>query len=184
LERYYSYSDCSDKELVQLWLNNHEEAFEALYRRYVIRLLQVAWQKTNSKELAKELVQESFLELYQHRHNLLVHTSLQGYLFTILRNKILNYYRHQDVQEKYRRFIQLRGEEHSIDSSTTLEGKEMEEKIRAIINQLPPQCRTVFLLSREEQLSNREIAEKLGISVNTVEQHIRKARRTIREGLG
>jgi RNA polymerase sigma factor (sigma-70 family) len=53
-----------------------------------------------------------------------------------------------------------------------------------LIQELPAQCRTVFLLSREQQLSNKQIAEQLDISVNTVEQHIRKARRILREALG
>jgi RNA polymerase sigma-70 factor (family 1) len=173
-----------DAELIQLWVNGDEAAFDTLYKRYLVRLLNTAFQKTNSRELAQELVQEVFMELYVHRSQLVIHTSLQGYLFTILRNKIFNYYRHELVQKKYRQFITLRGEQHVQDSGKNLEGKELQDKIRSLIQELPLQCRTVFLLSREGQMSNKEIADQLHISINTVEQHIRKARRILREALG
>lgn len=177
------YEHQNDADLVRLWTGGDDPAFDALYKRYVIRLLNTAFQKTNSRELSKELVQDVFMELYIHRERLEIHTSLQGYLFTVLRNKILNYYRHELVQKKYRQYIQLRGEQYTLDSGKTLEGKELQDKVRALIQQLPHQCRTVFILSRDAQLSNKEIARQLNISVNTVEQHIRKARRLLREGL-
>lgn len=179
-----SYTHHGDAELIQLWLKGDEPAFDTLYRRYVVRLLNTAFHKTNSRDLAQELVQEVFMELYLHRSKLEIHTSIQGYLFTILRNKIFNYYRHELVQKKYRQFITLRGEQHALDSGKNLEGKELQDKVHSLIQELPPQCRTVFMLSREGVLSNKEIADKLNISVNTVEQHIRKARRILREALG
>lgn len=181
LAKFDSYNQHGDAELIQLWLNGDEAAFDTLYRRYLVRLLNTAFQKTNSRELAQELVQEVFMELYLHRSTIEIHTSVQGYLFTILRNKIFNYYRHELVQKKYRQFITLRGEQHTPDSGANLEGKELQHKLNILIQQLPPQCRTVFLLSREGQLSNKEIADRLNISINTVEQHIRKARRVLRE---
>jgi RNA polymerase sigma-70 factor (family 1) len=184
LARIDPYNDFGDAELTQLWVNGDEAAFDTLYKRYVVNLLNTAFQKTNSRELARELVQEAFMELYLHRTKLTIHTSLQGYLFTILKNKIFNYYRHELVRKKYRQFVTYRGEQHTLDSGKTLESKELQDKIRLLIEGLPAQCRTVFVLSREGQLSNREIADQLNISVNTVEQHIRKARRVLREALG
>lgn len=184
MAKFDSYSQHSDAELIQLWTNGDEAAFDTLYKRYVIRLLNTAFQKTNSRELAQELVQDVFMELYLHRHRITIHTSLQGYIFTILKNKILNHYRHELVQKKYRQFITYRGEQHTHDSGKSLEGKELQEKIRSAIDDLPAQCRTVFLMSRENHLSNKQIAEQLNISINTVEQHIRKARRVLREALG
>lgn len=184
MEKIDPYAGHGDADLIQLWIKGDEAAFDTLYRRYVVRLLNTAFQKTGSRELSQELVQEVFMELYLHRNQLAIHTSLQGYLFTILKNKIFNYYRHELVQKKYRQFITLRGEQHAPDSGRALEGKELQDRIRTLIQELPLQCRTVFLLSREGQLSNKEIAEQLHISVNTVEQHIRKARRMLREALG
>lgn len=179
-----AYHDFDDAELIQLWVDGDEAAFDTLYKRYVLKLLNTGFQKTGSRELAQELVQDVFMELYLHRNTLTIHSSLQGYLFTILKNKIFNYYRHEQVQKKYRLFITHRGEQHAPDSGKTLEGKELQDKIRQLVLDLPPQCRTVFLLSRERHLSNKQIAEQLHISVNTVEQHIRKARRILREALG
>jgi RNA polymerase sigma-70 factor (family 1) len=184
LARIDPYNGLSDAELIQLWVNGDEAAFDTLYKRYVVRLLNTAFQKTNSREMAQELVQDVFMELYLHRAKITIHTSLQGYLFTILRNKIFNHYRHQLVQKKYRQFVVQRGEQLAHDSGKALEGKELQDKIRVLVQELPVQCRTVFLLSREQQLSNKQIADQLNISVNTVEQHIRKARRILREALG
>jgi RNA polymerase sigma factor (sigma-70 family) len=105
LARIDPYNGLGDAELIQLWVNGDEAAFDTLYRRYVVRLLNTAFQKTNSREMAQELVQDVFMELYLHRAKITIHTSLQGYLFTILRNKIFNHYRHQLVQKKYRQFV-------------------------------------------------------------------------------
>lgn len=184
LDRIDSYSGYGDAELIQFWVKGDEAAFDTLYKKYLVRLLNTAFQKTNSRELAQELVQETFMELYLHRHRLEIHTSVQGYLFTILKNKIFNYYRHELVQKKYRQFVESRGEQHTLDSGKALESKELHDRIAALILQLPTQCRTVFLLSREGLLSNKEIADQLNISVNTVEQHIRKARHLLRKALG
>jgi RNA polymerase sigma-70 factor (family 1) len=184
LARIDPYHGFGDAELIRLWVNGDEAAFDTLYKRYVVRLLNTAFQKTNSREMAQELVQEVFMELYLHRSTITIHTSLQGYLFTILKNKIFNHYRHQLVQKKYRQFVVQRGEQLAHDSGKTLEGKELQDRVRVLIQELPVQCRTVFLLSREQQLSNKQIADQLNISVNTVEQHIRKARRILREALG
>lgn len=179
-----TYQNDSDAALVRYWQQGDEQAFDTLYKRYVINLLNMAFQKTGSRELAKELVQEVFLELYIHRHKLEIHNSLGGYLFTILKNKVYNHYRHQLVEEKYRQHIRITGEQQQSTTIKRVEQKELLQRIQQHIQRLPTQCRTVFLLSREEHLTNKEIAEKLQISVHTVEQHIRKARQLLRESLG
>lgn len=184
MESTHSYSDFDDAELVRLWLKGEEIAFVALYKRYLLRLLNNALQKTNSKEIARELVQEVFMELYLHRHSLVPGTCLQGYLFTILRNKVFNYYRRQTVDQKYQDHIRLLGELSDSSANEAVEKKELKEKINSIVQSLPTQCKTVFLLKRDEHFSNKEIARRLNISVNTVEQHIRKARNVLRKKLG
>ena len=180
----FSYEDGSDAVLVQYWLKGDEQAFDVLYKRYVLNLLNTAYRKTGSRELAKELVQDVFLELYQHRERLDIHASLSGYLFTILKNKIYNYYRHRLVEQKYRQHVHRSSETSRQETGKRLEQKELLKQVHAHISKLPAQCRAVFLLSREEHLTNKEIAERLQISVHTVEQHIRKARRLLRESLG
>jgi RNA polymerase sigma-70 factor (family 1) len=183
LESNHPYAGYSDPELVQRWLKGEEYAFDILYKRYAIRLLNTAFQKTNCRETSREFVQDVFMELYIHRDTLQLDTSLQPYLFTILRNKIYNYYRHLLVQQKYNQHISYLGEEREREPGEVVENKELRNKVDSVIQHLPPQCKAVFLLRKDGQLSNKEIAQRLNISVNTVEQHIRKARSVLRKSM-
>jgi RNA polymerase sigma-70 factor (family 1) len=183
LQNILPYGEYSDPQLIEQWLKGEEQAFDILYKKYVIGLLNTAYRKTGSRETARELAQDVFMELYLHRWQLETHSSLHNYLYTILKNKICNYYRHRLVEQKYEQFVQHTQEAVSPDANRQLENKELKKRLHTHIRQLPQQCRTVFMLSWEERLSNKEIAEKLQISVNTVEQHIRKARRLLRDAL-
>lgn len=121
------------------------------------------------------------MALYLHSEN--VTDNPLAYLHTVLRNKVINYY----ARDKSRLAMTLPLDDTlQVHSNNIVDGiavKELTEKIRQILERLPDQCRRVFVLSREEQLSNKEIAERLGISVKTVEQHMTKALRVLRENL-
>jgi RNA polymerase sigma-70 factor (ECF subfamily) len=140
----------------------------------------VALKKTTSLDTAKECVQEVFLSLYQRKNELQTTSSLKAYLYTALQNKIYNHYQKELTRRQYE---QAAGEHLKIignDLSEEYELKELEKKIYEKIQELPQQCRKVFLMSREEQLPYKEIAKQLDISINTVDQHIQKALRIIR----
>jgi RNA polymerase sigma-70 factor (family 1) len=183
LKSTHPYEDHSDADLVQRWLIGNEAAFDALYTRYATRLLNTAVHKTGSKEISRELVQEVFMELYLHRFSIDTNARLEGYLFTILNNKISNYHRRLLVEQKYREHTRLVNRSTEAGADQTTEKKELKKKIDSVIYQLPPRCRAVFLLKRNEQLSNKEISMRLKISENTVEQHMRKARNLLRRSL-
>ncbi|WP_262713227.1 RNA polymerase sigma-70 factor [Chitinophaga japonensis] len=167
-----------------LFKQGDEKAFDTIYERHFIRLVNIAHKKTGQLEAAQELVQDLFMALYRQLPGLHEHTVLENYLFVALRNRVYNYHRQQLAQlKKEQAFIQdmpagVR------DAGGLLELKEMEMLLQHKIQELPAQCRTVFLLSRENQLTNKEVAERLNISVNTVEQHMRKALRILRSSLG
>lgn len=146
--------------------------------------MRLAVSKTNDKELAEELVQNSFLKLYEHKKAIEPNTSIKAYLYVILKNQILNHYRAQTVRDKYEAHLtnQPRFEDHSIIEK--IESQELEVLINEAIERLPTKCREVFILSRKQFLTNKEVAERLGISENTVEQHIRKAISKIRSSIG
>ncbi|PSL49894.1 RNA polymerase sigma-70 factor (ECF subfamily) [Chitinophaga niastensis] len=151
-----------------------------IYTRHYIRLLNLAHKKTGNMEASQELVQDVFLSLYRQLSSLQEQTVLENYLFIATRNRIFNYHRQLLLQLKKEAVLRNHLPVNSGDSQEALELKELEIRLRAKIQALPPQCRTVFLLSREEQLSNKEVAERMNISVNTVEQHMRKALRILR----
>jgi RNA polymerase sigma-70 factor (family 1) len=170
----------TDATLLSLWRNGDERAFEMIYSRHFIRLLNLAYKKTGHMEASQELVQDVFLSLHRQLPTLQEHTVLENYLFIATRNRIFNYHRQLLLQLKKEAMLRNQLPVESGDSQETLELKELETRLRAKIQELPQQCRTVFLLSRDEQLSNKEVAERLQISVNTVEQHMRKALRILR----
>lgn len=154
-----------------------------MYKRYAVMLLKKAYEKTGEKETAREFVQEVFLELLERKDRLDIHTSFKAYIFTALRNRVLNYLHRQAIHHRYEVFQETRPPANGNDVESYLQHKELEHRMADAIQQLPEKCRQVFLLSRSEELSNKEIAERSGISVNTVEQHMRKALRLLRNGL-
>lgn len=128
-------------------------------------------------------MQDVFISLFQLRESLDPEISVRAYLYVALKNRILNHYRHQSVQKRYEQYIAQQQLHVSDSISSNYHGKELELQINAEIKKLPLQCRTVFLLSREEELPYKEIATHLNISVNTVEQHMRKALRILRASM-
>lgn len=174
------YTENTDSVLLHLWRNGDEKAFDLIYARHYIRLLNLAHKKTGNMEASQELVQDVFLSLYRQRPSLQEQTVLENYLFIATRNRIFNYHRQQLLQLKKEALLRNSLPDPAGNDPDKLEIKELEIKLRNKIQELPTQCRAVFLLSREEQLSNKEVAERLHISVNTVEQHMRKALRILR----
>lgn len=107
--------------------------------------------------------------------------SLDGYLFISLRNRIFNHHQQLLTRKKHEKAVMLSMTMVTDTVGEELDSKQLNEKIRERIGRLPPKCKDVFLLSREERLSHKEIAERLNISINTVDQHIQKALRVLRE---
>lgn len=174
----------SDLSLVTLWQQGEEAAFDVLYKRYVLQLLGLISQKIDSYESARELTQDVFLAVYLQKNDLHRIENFKAYLFAIAKKKVFNYYRHELVKEKYQRNMMLNNNNHLTDDvNEMLENKELYQMIYEQIEQLPPKCREVFKLSREENLSYKSIAQRLNISENTVDQHIQKALRILRTAI-
>ncbi|WP_262697166.1 RNA polymerase sigma-70 factor [Chitinophaga lutea] len=161
-----------------------EKAFNTLYERHFIRLVNLAYKKTGDSAAAEELVQDVFLSFYRQKHQLRDDTLPESYLFIALKNRVFNYHRQLLAQLRKDAALWKQASMQPREVNVQLELKELQAYVKARIQELPPQCRAVFLLSREDQLSNKEVAERLNISVNTVEQHMRKALRILRASLG
>ncbi|NLR61725.1 RNA polymerase sigma-70 factor [Chitinophaga polysaccharea] len=174
----------TDLELIALFKQGESQAFDRLYERHFIRLVNIAYKKTGHLEASQELAQDVFISLYKQLPALQPATVLENYLFVALKNRILNYHRQQLAKLKKEKAFIDDMPVTARENNSQLELKELEARLQARIQQLPTQCRAVFLLSRENQLSNKEVAERLNISVNTVEQHMRKALRLLRASLG
>ncbi len=141
-------------------------------------------QKTNDREVARELVQGVFVAFFHYNHAAHTIDSLRAYLYAMLKNRLLDHYRHIQIQEQYKLYAERQYATNHVNSvDEYVDTRELENQLREEILKLPPQCRQVFKLRREEELSNKEIARQMKISENTVEQHMRKALRLLHSAL-
>ncbi|MET6999395.1 RNA polymerase sigma-70 factor [Chitinophaga defluvii] len=177
------YMALDDGQLVGFWQTGDEEAFKALYKKYFPRLYDLAIQKVDDILEVEELVQDVFVSFWKQR-DALIKTDISGYLFISLRNRIFSHYRKR-LSAKHRiKLVDVGFHEPIVhDDGLKLESKELSAVLNNYIEKLPPQCKTVFTLSRKQQLTNKEIADQLNISVRSVEQHITKALRVLREAV-
>jgi RNA polymerase sigma-70 factor (family 1) len=143
-------------------------------------LLAIALDKTRDRELAEELVQDTFISFYNSKVSVGKMTTPMAFLYIILKNKILSLHRRNLVQQRYQNLLKHSYSEADEHTQSLIETRELERLLNTEIEKLPDQCRKVFQLRRQESLSNKQVAEQLLISENTVEQHMRKALRLLR----
>ncbi|MFB5945334.1 RNA polymerase sigma factor [Albibacterium profundi] len=169
----------NDLQLLALVRKDNGLAFQEIYNRYWRVLYNSAYQKLQSAPLAEEMVQETFLNLYVKRDTVQVSDSLSPYLHSVLKNKVIDEIRKQISSKKYQDTLSVQPPVTAISSHDLLEEKEVKEKIIEFSETLPKRCREVFLM-KQQDLSNKMIAEMLQISEKTVEGHISYARKLLR----
>jgi len=176
------YKNLTDIGLFQLLQQDDMSAFDELYERYFIPLLNAAFKRLHSREDALEMVQDLFVQLFIKRKQIDHTYNVGGYLQTMLKYRIIDRFREQLVRKKHiYQFQQMKPDTESDTPEENMDVKLLEQKIYAVIEQLPHKCREVFLLSRFNHLSHQAIADKLNISVSTVEKHIVKALKIVRK---
>jgi RNA polymerase sigma-70 factor (ECF subfamily) len=160
-----------------------KSSFEKLFKTLFPSLSHFARKYVPDNDTAKEITHDVFLNLWEKRENIDSSTSLKSYLFTSVYNRCMNYIRdHRKFNRDEQIFNILEQEEQSVPYDH-LEEQELESKIIDSLNSLPPRCREIFMLNRFEGINYAEIAEKLDISVKTVETQMSKALRILREKL-
>src|SRR5690606_15933987 len=155
-----------------------EAVFEAAFKGNFKALHAYSYTMLQDEAVAEEIVQTVFMKLWESRERMAIHTSLRAYLYKSVYHESLNYLKHKKVQRKYMEeaivaYRQQQTEETEAD-------KELQRQLQQALRQLPEKCRTVFQLSRFEELKYQEIAERLGISLKTVEAHMGKALKLLR----
>ena len=170
-----------DTELIALWQNGNEFAFETLYKKHALQLIKITLQKVNDRAIAEEIVHDVFIHIYERKHNLPVINSLPAYLYVAIKRKLLDLYKHEQVVKKHQQYLAQQAAQPLRNTVFEyLETKELEKQLEIEITKMPTHCRNVFTMRRTHELSNKEIALQLNISENTVEQHMRKALRILR----
>lgn len=174
------YKSYGDQELVQLMQNGDERILIEIYDRYWDKMLSVAFNRLGNQEEAEECVQDVLFKLWKLRDDFcLSKVELSNYLARAIRNQSFNI-----LDRRYRERLKLENytpekDINLLSPERQLIIRELQEQIDHSINALPPQCKLVFKLSRQDGLSHKEIAEKLNLSENTVKSHIKKANRDI-----
>jgi RNA polymerase sigma-70 factor (ECF subfamily) len=174
----------TDQEILRLLQNGQETAIDILFREHYTYLCQAVMRILPNSGVAEDLVQEVFLELWRKRQDISVQISFRAYLRRAAVNKALNYLRDRRllVEDEESMPFSLAADTPLADEQ--LEADELKAEIDRAIAALPERCRQVFVLSRFEERSAKEIAELLDISTKTVENQMTKALRTLREWLG
>lgn len=167
----------SASELVQKICQGDEQSFTEAFDRYYPGLCFYADKYIHDRDESRSLVQQVFVDLWIKRNKLIIGQSIKAYLFKSVHNSALDYLKHKRVESKYLREAPPVPE--TIDENV-IEEAELNARINLAIEGLPGKCREIFLLCRFEELRYSEIAEKLGISVKTVEMQMGIAMKKLR----
>ncbi len=158
-------------------------AYEMLFKTYYQPLCNYAYTFVQDRSEAEEIVQSTFLSIWEKRETLEIRTAVKPYLYAMVRNASLNVLKHTKIKQQHAD-ITLATSERSVESVTrTVMAAELETRIYDAMEKLPEQCRLIFKLSRFEELKYAEIADQLSLSVKTVENQMGKALKIMREQL-
>ena len=171
----------TDRDIMERISAGEEQAFESLFRLYYQALCLYAKKMVIDLETAEELVQDIFLKLWEKREHLELHSGIKAYLYKSVHNKCLDYLKHLQVKDKYLKEVRINHQPTVY--SDAVEISELETKIFQSIESLPIKTREIFEMNRFQGLKYREIADKLQISVKTVESHMGKALKALYQDL-
>ncbi len=170
----------SDSELVEKLQKGDVDAFDEVFKKYGDRLFGFALSYLKSKEETEGLVQDVFLKIWENRKKLKKESSLKSYLFTIVYHQICEIFRKKKIHEKF-----LDNKKSSSDLAVGLE-EQLEyratlEQVDKLIEQLPPKQRTIFIKSKKEVKSTKEIAKEMNLAPGTVDNQISAALKFLRK---
>lgn len=178
-------SALSDAELAALLADGDAHAYTEIYNRYSAVLCVFAYKRLNNREEARDLVHELFLCLWRKRAEINVTVTLSTYLFTAVRNRMLDLISHKQVSSRYIDSFQnycANIENHSADH--LVRHNQLLALIEREIAALPPKMRQVFEFSRKLSYNRKEIAAELGLSEQTVKSHLQHAVKILKLKLG
>ena len=181
MSRYLGFTD---RELTESIREGDQGAYTEIFSRYNKLLYSHTYNKLRDSEEAKDIVQEVFYSLWANRGKSLPDNNLIGYLFMATRYKIADLLSRRQVKDKYivslQQFIDLAPEY----SDHLVRKNQLREIIEEEISALPPRMQEILRLSRFEQLSHKEISEKLNITEATSKDQVKKALKILRKRLG
>lgn len=157
-----------------------DSSFEALFKSNFKRLFSYALTLLRDDSHAEEIVQNVFYKIWEKKGKIDIQTSVTAYLYRSVYNDCLNYLKHKKVKAAHALHTTLAQKNESDSATSKIQLRELHEKLDTALSELPEQCRTIFQMSRFEELKYHEIASRLGISIKTVENQMGKALRILR----
>lgn len=161
----------SEIKLLEQIKKDDSSAFDEIFRKYYSQLCFFSLKIVKSKEAAEEIVQDLFVQFWEKRKTLDINISLKAYLYRSVYNNSVRQFKSNN------KFESINDSYNSVEDNFTdlLEKNEIENSVYNCIEELPEQCKKIFKMSRFEELKYREIAEKLNLSVKTVETQMSRA---------
>ncbi len=165
-------------------LKQHDkEAFNLLFYMYAEKIFKFSLTFFNQEAEAEEIVQEVFLKIWLKREKITDPSTFNAYIYTMAKNLIFNNLKRNVYRKKYNSYLYANYSAHQNDTENEVIYEETKQRIEQALDKLPKKRKKVFLLSRQEGLKNKEIAEKLDISIKTVETHMSLSLKYLREVL-
>ena len=174
--------DIDDQELTKLLKEGSKDAFRFLYDRYGLKIHRFAISYLKSEHDAEELVQDVFLKLWDKRILLDGSGNIRSYIYKVAVNSIYDFIRHKNIEQAFHEFTAGRNE-NSEDTWEEVVYNDMMAQVQQLMKQMPEQRRKIFKMSRENGLTNDEIAENLGLSKRTVENQLYRATTFLKNNL-
>ncbi|MDO4702789.1 RNA polymerase sigma-70 factor [Tannerella sp.] len=174
----------NEQQIFDYLRKGNEEAFSFLFRKYYKDLVLFAGTiLPGRKELCEDIVQDVFMDLWNHRNERVIKTSVKGFLLQSVRNGCLDELRHEGVVRVHAEYMAFSGIDRDWETEEYILYSDLENHLKKGLNRLPEECRNVLVLSRIEGLKYKEIAAKLQISERTVEERMAKALKFLRRFL-
>jgi RNA polymerase sigma-70 factor (family 1) len=173
----------SDVSLVQRLKENDKPAFELIFNKFSKKLYYFTLSYVHSKAESEEIIQNVFISLWENRDMLSEAFPIQNYLYKVTVNHIYNYFKHQLVRRRHAENMILEGTDEDHDVMQEILTHDLGVIVNKIIEELPLRQQVIYRLSRTEGLCHAEIAQRLGLSVRSVENQIYRALKYIREKL-
>ncbi|MEM8929414.1 MAG: RNA polymerase sigma-70 factor [Bacteroidota bacterium] len=160
-----------------------KDGFQQIYSTYFSKVLALCMKYTGDESLSKDLVQDVFVSLWEKRKSLVIEKSLERYLCWSVKMKVFEHSRNQSIKRKNLEIVKSRQTEIVLTDENDFGSVQLHHEIRTVANNLSEKCRRIFLMSRQDGLSNKQIAFELNISERTVQYHIKNALRDLKQGL-
>lgn len=173
----------SDSVLISRLKEGDKEAFEVIFNEYSTKLYFFALSYLHIEEEAEEIVQNVFVSLWEHRSFLDELRSLKSYLYKATVNCVYNYFKHEAIRRKHLAYVLRQDAAEDDSSEKNMDLDDLTKNLESLVARLPQMQQKIFKMSRWDGLSHGEIAQQLGLSVRSVENHIYRSLKFFKENL-